>query len=833
VTAEQAAREFQARLVAGLAEKATNADFARVGELLRSLTRAEEAQACLRRYLDVYAKQETERNRSRSLAAFYLAVRRVVELAKPGELDAWRQALTAAKGALRERFDALEQGDRNRILELVNAPKQARKQSASVLDELRDAFHRAEGRDARDLTELAEFDPLNDPGLVRDYRDRVAKLQQAFALAKRPRERGPVDTLRLEVDATWAWLLGQRRDGLRLFQLLRVWRADRGDAHIRHPSSWAEEVTYVQIAAALLSYAVSTKAYAANVRAKGFTAEEWRLVLAPLDRLEYASTYRNQLKRFFDDVPSFPRQCELFLRLLAFASSTGSWLATDDELRTVTRKLDEASAGELRKRSFTVGANVATRWYVKGDYRIGQQIGTKLVIVYFEGERPERVYVEFAGMRGALFAVPFSRFVGYAEDAPYDLIYEATKGLLVLIPVLFEVLVAIPVVVEGGFIGLVQALLQPAEEKVAADVLDAFGFDPDKAGWLVVGANLLLAHKVGQLGKPELRGFEELEAAEGRFGRAIERPGTSTRAIEPPDPVPPRATGKPLGTEVRAIEASEVPERQLVKALERPQTGEARMLKAAERDADKSAAKASRTRQSQQRRKAVGDDSDPKAYKGKSNRGTGNRGTGSRGTPPPPPPPPPVTPSPLGYLSVGVERSTPFAALRRAGWKITREPFAGNGKGLWAWWQRRVSGVEHEWKLVSPSGVEVSLDGLALEAPGARRLSILEAKAGYTDVVTDSAHFRFSDSKAAQLTRQLSTVLESDGVIDKVIVVCNRRAAAETYQNIAQNLVADLRRNFAPQLRAWLARETQVPVKRLLTKDIERFIEEHFDVVWQ
>jgi hypothetical protein len=827
VTAEQAAREFQARLVAGLAAKATNADFARVGELLRSLTRAEEAKACLRRYLDVYAKQETERNRSRSLAAFYLALRRVVELAKPDELDGWRQQLTAGKGALRERFDALEPGDRNRILEIVNAPKQARKQAASALDELRDAFRRRWGRDARDLAELADFPPLPDPAVERDYRDRVAKLEQAFEAAKHPRQRGPVDTLRLEIDATWAWLRGQRRDGLRLFQLLYLWRAGH-----KRSTSYVEDVAYVQIAAALISYAVASKEYAANVRAKGFTDEEWTFVLAPLEGRLYHSTYRNQLEQFFADAPSFPRQCELFLRLLAFAARTDSSLATDEEIRAVTDKLEHAPIWDLETRVFPIDETVASHRHTKGDYRIGEQIGTKLAIVYFEGKRPDRVYVEFAGMRGALFWVNRNIFIRYVEGAPYDLIYEANKGLLVLIPVLFEVLAAIPVVVEAGFVGLVQALLQPAEEKVVADVLDAFGVDPDAAGWVVAGLNLAASHWVGKWAKPDVRSLEEIEAAEGTFSRATQSPGTATRGVELPDPVPPRATGKRPGMETRLIEADGVADRELVKALERPKPGEARMLKSAERGADKSAAKGSRARQKQQRKKAVGDNSDPEAYKGTSNRGTGNRGTGSRGTPPPPPPPPPVTPSPMGYLSVNVERSAPFAALRRAGWKIRKKPFAGSGEGPWADWQRRVSGVDHEWELVSPNGVTVTVDGLALEAPGAAQLSILEAKAGYTELLDRSKHFRFSDSKVKQLTEQLAAVLDSEGRIGKVIVAADRRVVAETYQNIAQNLVADLRLKLGKELRAWLSRGTKAPVKRLLTKDIERFVEEHFDVDW-
>jgi hypothetical protein len=527
MTRDQAAGELEVRYVVAVGPKATNADFEKIGTFLRSLSSSELVRACLDRYLQIYTKYESPATRSRSDAAFYLILRRVVDVAKPAELDTWREALTSNQrpfSPLRERFDQLgktDRLDRDRILEVVDAPKKARAAVAGVLSELNDAYRRTHGHDGTPA-ELRSFDPVHDEGLHADFRARLAALNQAHADV-RAGGSAPIDMLQLQVDTFWAFVNAQKKDGLRLFQLLRWWQSDRLRPQGTVPSSYADDVAYVQIAAALLSYSLATKAYPANIRLKSFTRDEWTFVLAPLTNKLYRSNYESALRRFPTDAHSFSKQCAFFLRLLAFASRSGSTLVSDDELTHVMQRLAASSPAELAARTFAIGDGHATRWYVTGNYRIGQTIGTKLSIIDFEGTRSLKIYVEFTQVPGVVFWVDLNRFMGYAEDAPYDLIYEATSALLTLIPLFFEVLVAVPGIVEGGVAGLVQALLQPVEAAAAGEVMDAFGLDPDNAGWVVLGVNIL-AHRFVGRSAPKLR---EVDSGETTFSR-----GTET--IDPP-----------------------------------------------------------------------------------------------------------------------------------------------------------------------------------------------------------------------------------------------------------------------------------------------------------
>ncbi len=403
MTAAEVADRFQRLYAAALKTKATNDDFEKIGVFLRSLARPDLVRVCLDRYVLVFPRYQSTSTQTRDDAAFYLVLLRIAQLSKPAELDAWREALTDNMrpfSPLRQRFEDLGRTDRHgrdQILDLVNAPKQARAEAASVLDELRDAF--AKGATARaserpSLAELLAFSPLPYEPLEREFRAQLAMLDQAFKQIHE-NDQDTVAALKDNVSQFWDFVKGQRRDGLRLFQLMRWWRAEF-IAH--HVPSQADDIGYVLVVAGLLSHAVGR--YHTNQRLHGFTHEEWTFVNYPFDRKVsaplYRATYKSLLGHFFGNVPEFLSQCLTFLRLLAAGSATGASLATDDELRTVTRKLVAASPAELDERWFRIDRSVAALWYTRGDYRLGQQIGTKLVVIYFEGQHPTRIYVEFA-----------------------------------------------------------------------------------------------------------------------------------------------------------------------------------------------------------------------------------------------------------------------------------------------------------------------------------------------------------------------------------------------------------------------------------------------------
>ena len=78
-------------------------------------------------------------------------------------------------------------------------------------------------------------------------------------------------------------------------------------------------------------------------------------------------------------------------------------------------------------------------------------------------------------------------------------------------------------IVDGGFIGLVRALLSPVEMEAASSVLDQFGLDGDQAGWWLLAAGLLTHQVRGRASGLKTRGLED---------PAIEQRGTQSAADE-------------------------------------------------------------------------------------------------------------------------------------------------------------------------------------------------------------------------------------------------------------------------------------------------------------
>lgn len=394
----------------------------------------------------------------------------------------------------------------------------------SVLDALKDAYRRAPKHDPKHepkASELLAFDPAFDTELLHAYRDQFSALEGAYdRLRRRSDEKAPLELLTKELAAFWKWIVAER-DVLRLFQLLRWWRQDhfgpkKGETHA---SSAPEEVAYLLVAMRLLLIAVQI--YEADV--KGFTPEESAFIRAPLERAPHHSTYFRLLNQAYKDVPGVLPEIELFLRLHAFGEHMGGSLATNEELLRMLVGLLVSDPKELAQRSFTAGGGRPRQ----SIFKIGNTVDNRVYIVYFDARTPAPIYVNFAHTGGVVFAVPPAKIAALADQELVDLVYEGTKGMLVLIPLLFEVMVAVPGVVAGGLPALVEACLMPVEAKAAEKVMDALGLDGDKAGWVVLGINILL-HRF-RLGKTEV---EVPEAGEGDWwwsrengSRGLDEPG--------------------------------------------------------------------------------------------------------------------------------------------------------------------------------------------------------------------------------------------------------------------------------------------------------------------
>ena len=427
------------------------------------------------------------------------------------------------------------------------------------MDELRAAYRRANHEDARSLAELLDFDPLPDDtqrqSLRREYDAHRKLFDDAYAACRANPASHLFAILRGNSNVFWSFVKSQHADPLRVFQLLRFWRLDR----VTGPPSAADEIAYVQIAAGLLhcaahrGYRIDTRLrqpYAAGaprprtVYAAGALRKESlpepeveAFVLAPLRarHVHYASSYQALFEQFFANVSAFLDQCDLFLRLRIFGSRTfhtAFALVSEEEFVEVVRLLVSTPKAELAKRSFPI-ERAPGRWeHATGSRQIGEWIGTKLRIVYFEGPHPREVYVEHVAAPGLVFKVPIGVVKGFADDAAFDLVFEFNKHLLILIPAFFELLMYIPGIVERGVFGLVQMLIDPVVGKAAGEVLDEFGFDPNLAGFWVGGLALLTHWIKPRLGKQPVRGPEELGTADSRaFGALPANPrGTGAGA---------------------------------------------------------------------------------------------------------------------------------------------------------------------------------------------------------------------------------------------------------------------------------------------------------------
>jgi len=190
--------------------------------------------------------------------------------------------------------------------------------------------------------------------------------------------------------------------------------------------------------------------------------------------------------------------------------------------------------------------------------------------------------------------------------------------------------------------------------------------------------------------------------------------------------------------------------------------------------------------------------------------------------------PPGVRLSPAGYRIIDDEAL--LDPLKQAGFKLEhtglKSPDSGGGRFQW-----HVTATDHEWRVTSPSGVTADIDGLAVDSLKPNGLVALEAKATFVADAKKSAHLVFHAEKVKQLGRQLVICLESKGLMRMEIVV-NAASAGETYLNITvQQLARELKKQFASQVKDFIAHSTEKAVKQLLREDVERIVEDNVSLV--
>jgi hypothetical protein len=336
MTPDDIATAFQRRFLAALEATATNADVDKLRQFIEKLPGPDAAEACLRRYLDLFGKHENTTTRSRTLATFYLVLKRRIEVAAPADgtvatMDTALRHPGKPLSPLQERFAALEPGDRTRILDLLAARQRPARSGPDIMDELRAAYRRANHEDARSLAELLDFDPLPDDAqrqsLRREYDAHRKLFDDAYAGCRADPSPRLFATMRGNSNVFWSFVTSQHADPLRVFQLLRFWRRDR----VTSPPSAADEIAYMQVAAGLvhcavhLGYRIDPRLRRPPPRKEPLPEPEVEtFVLAPLraGHVHYVSSYRTLFEQFFANVSAFLDQCDVFLRLRIFGSRT-------------------------------------------------------------------------------------------------------------------------------------------------------------------------------------------------------------------------------------------------------------------------------------------------------------------------------------------------------------------------------------------------------------------------------------------------------------------------------------------------------------------------------
>jgi hypothetical protein len=178
---------------------------------------------------------------------------------------------------------------------------------------------------------------------------------------------------------------------------------------------------------------------------------------------------------------------------------------------------------------------------------VGDSYGD-LTIVWLDGD--DTAYLESRRLEGVLFIMyetEYSHQLGQlSQDKFYDVLWEQTQHLLVLIPAFFQVLMFLPDLVSGGLSGLARSV---AQQYLIGEVTErVFGDDP--AGQVFAIAATALTGHLTQPQSPANRAIAaELRAAELAESALVVPKGVQVRiADQPPgQQAPPHPLDAPPG----------------------------------------------------------------------------------------------------------------------------------------------------------------------------------------------------------------------------------------------------------------------------------------------
>ena len=390
---------------------------------------------------------------------------------------------------------------------------QGKRDSSRLLDELKFAYYAQHGKDP-DANALRAFEPVHNP----EQMDLLSKALSDLEIAAHARD---IEPFSKAFDA-YSNLLRSQKD--RLLLLVMIKRA-------RERHQIPAELRYLLhlYGVGLLHQRLINWHLLAYL--KGFNDEERDFLITPEER---AGRYFNDFAVHLEHVTrqklgdaGVAATCKAQGALHLFAWKRNMRLVPMQD-GAIVRALNEAAWAKQPDAIRDVKIPVSGR-LGSGTVPINETLGDNVFVIWWDARNT--VYLQVNGCGDVVFEMSLAAFSElWFTKSFYGEVYKATKHLLVLIPIIFEILGYLPDLVTGGVTGLVKSIVF---DIVFEKSVTALGLDPTVAQVAFAGVGLA-AHvgapkqHVGTV-EPDFSAIQQRSSA-----RMTGNPGHGDKAIEVP-----------------------------------------------------------------------------------------------------------------------------------------------------------------------------------------------------------------------------------------------------------------------------------------------------------
>ena len=270
--------------------------------LIVSVRTADTLVALMTVYLELYARYAANANAVhfyRSDQVFVELIERTVKVPVVRR-DLFREWAAALDGttkrtdvtSLKPRFDALSVTARSRIAVFVEAQRERRRKSSSILDTLRAAYLATSGSAAASDEALRDFDPYPGDTFRSWFASRFDRVSAAWNSATKYNEREHRAAFDTAFDGFGDYLAGlPRRDPLPLFEILKFLRdrltpqrETRSWGTVTRPGDTRPFVPELYVAVCMQLLVVANRELSLPANRVGFTPDELGFFWVPLQR---------------------------------------------------------------------------------------------------------------------------------------------------------------------------------------------------------------------------------------------------------------------------------------------------------------------------------------------------------------------------------------------------------------------------------------------------------------------------------------------------------------------------------------------------------------------